>query len=207
MDGLTKGNPAAQAIFDVPANQEIIGRTLYPGVISPVEAQRAQTLEDLNTLLERQAEPVAKPDGSIGVKLPVEPSPVWNYAVVIPTIQEFMIENADLRVKSPIGWSQMEQYYAMCQDAQAAQLARKADLEMKVRAAGAPPPQNQGPQQEMQQEFQELLQAARPAITRLAQIMQMDPMLTKGTASAQVSAAKEIVDTTVDGAKLMAGGK
>ena len=205
MDGLTKGNPAAQAVFDVPANQEIIGQVLYPGVVSPVAAQRAETLQDLNTLIEQTATPVVKPDGSIGMKLPVEPSIVWNFGVVIPTIQEFMIENADLRIKNPVGWSQMEQYYGMCQDMQAQQGIRKAALEMKVKAAGAPPPD--GSQASFQAEMQELLQAAGPAIIRLGQIMQLDPMATKGTASAQVSAAKEIVDTTVDGARLMAGGK
>ena len=207
MDGLTKGNPAAQAVFDVPANQDIIGSVLYPGVVSPVSAQRAETLQDLNTLLEHAAMPFAKPDGSIGSKLPVEPSIVWNFGVVIPTIQEFMIENADLRIKNPLGWSQMEQYYSICQDMQTAQLVRKAQLELKVKAAGVPPNPNQGPAQELQAEFQQLLATAGPAVTRLAQIMQMDPMATKGTASAQVSAAKEIVDTTVDGAKLLAGGK
>ncbi len=99
----------------------------------------------------------------------------------------------------------MEQYYGMCQDMQAQQGIRKAALEMKVKAAGAPPPD--GSQASLQAEMQELLQAAGPAIIRLGQIMQLDPMATKGTASAQVSAAKEIVDTTVDGARLMAGGK
>jgi hypothetical protein len=45
---------------------------------------------------------------------------------------------------------------------------------------------------------------AGPAIQRLLQLAQIDPAFTKGTASAQVSAAKEIVDSTVKGAELMA---
>jgi hypothetical protein len=52
--------------------------------------------------------------------------------------------------------------------------------------------------------MQQLLQVAGPAIQRLLQLAELDPGFTKGTASAQVSAAKEIVDTTVDAAKLMA---
>ena len=136
MDGLTKGNPAAQAIFDVPANQEVIGKVLYSGLISPVAAQRAETLQDLNSLLEMPSMPQIQPDGSMTQRLPVEPSIVWNFAVVIPTIQEFMIENADLRVKNPAGWGRMEQYYGMCQDMQTAQLVRKAQLELKVNQAG-----------------------------------------------------------------------
>jgi hypothetical protein len=84
---------------------------------------------------------------------------------------------------------------------QAIQGMKKAALELKVKQAGAPPPQ--GPDPTVAAEMQQLMQAAGPAIIRLAQIMQLDPMATKGTASAQVSAAKEIVDTTVKGAQLM----
>ena len=141
MDGLTKGNPAAQRIFDVPANQDIIGSALYPSVVSPVKAQRAQTLQDVNVLLEQAGMPQENQDGSIGVKLPVEPSILWDYSIVIPTIQEFMIENADLRVKNPLGWGQVERYYGMCQDMQTTQGVRKSQLELKVRAASQPPPQ------------------------------------------------------------------
>ena len=46
-----------------------------------------------------------------------------------------------------------------------------------------------------------------PAIRRLAELMAMDPSLTKETMTGQVQAAREIVDTTVDAAKLAAGGK
>jgi len=55
--------------------------------------------------------------------------------------------------------------------------------------------------------MQQLIAVAGPAIQRLLQLAEIDPMLTKGTATAQVSAAKEIVDTTIDAAKLAAGDK
>lgn len=209
MTELTQGNPAAQRIFDVPANQETIGKALYPGVVSPVAAQRLQTLKDLNTLMEAgakgQVEPQMHPDGSVAMKLPVEPSIVWDYGVVIPTITEYMIENAEFRIKNPMGWSYSEQYLGACQDMQAQQGMRKAALELKVKAAGSPPPQ--GPDPTVAAEMKALMSQAVPAIRRLAELMAMDPSLTKETMTGQVQAAREIVDTTVDAAKLAAGGK
>jgi hypothetical protein len=206
MDGLAKQNPAAAAIFDVPANQEIIARTLYPGVVSPIAAQRAQTLQDLNTLLEKTAEPIMKPDGSIGSKLPVEPSIVWDYAIVIPTISEFMIENADLRITNPVGWSQCEQYLSACQDMQTTQGARKASLELKVKAAGMPPPPQNPAQQGAQAALQEILQKALDMVNREAEIAHLPPQGQNGNLAPQVSAANNIVKTAIDTLKV-AGGK
>ena len=186
------GNPVAQAIFDVPVNQEVIGRTLYPGVISPVSAQRAKTLQDLNTLLEQGAQPVMNEDGSIGEKLSVEPSILENFEVVIPTITEFYIENADLRIKNPVGYSHIEQYYGMCQDMQAQQGVRKAGLELKVKAAGAPPDQKDPEQQAV---VQQLRTAAADMVAWCEKLAQIDPMATKGTITGQVSAASKVIDS------------
>ena len=83
--------------------------------------------------------------------------------------------------------------------------ADQSNRQMQVTKAGQPPPPPPDPQ--MQAEMTALLQAAGPAIIQLAKIMQTDPMLTKGNLKDQVSAAKTIVDTTVDAGKLMAGGK
>lgn len=197
-----QGNPAAQAIFDVPANQELIGTTLYPGVISPVSAQRAKTLQDVNTLLEAQAMPVMRQDGSIGMQLPVEPSIVEDFGVALPTISEFMIENADLRIKNPIGWSQLEQYFGQCQDMQAQQGQRKAALELQVRQAGQPEPPPPDPG--MQQIVAKLDGLATMMGEQLARLSAIDPMMTKGTITGQVSAAKAIVDAATDIGKAMA---
>lgn len=205
MDGLTKGNPAAAAILDVPANQEIIGKVLYPGVVSPVSAQRAETLQDLNTLLEAPPMPVQNPDGSVGMKLPIQPSIVWNFGVVIPTIQEFMIENADIRVKNPVGWSNMEQYFGMCQDMQAQQAQRKAALELKVKQAGLPPPP--GPDEGSQAALRELLGKALQMVDREAELAMLPPLGKNQSITAQVSASDHIVQTALDASKLAAGGK
>jgi hypothetical protein len=208
---LTGGNPAAQAIFDVPVNQEVIGSVLFPNVISPVSAQRAKTLQDIAVLLEQPAEPVMNPDGSIGIKLPVEPSIMEQFEYAIPTVQEWYIENADMRIKNPVGYSAVEQYFGMLQDMQTAQQSKDAVNKGKVQHAGQaaanPPPPPDPNVQTMQEEFQALMQQAGPAIIRLAEIAQMPP-LPKGTSlQAQVASAREIVDTTIDGARLVAGGK
>jgi hypothetical protein len=208
LEELSSGNPAAQAIFDVPINQEVIGSVLYgKSIVSPVSAQRAKTLQDIAVLLETPSEPLMKPDGSIGSKLPVEPSIMEQFEFAIPTIQEWYIENSDMRIKNPVGYSQVEQYYGICQDMQAQQGVRKAQLDQKVEAAGVPPKQPDPMAETLQDEMKLLIQQAGPAITRLMELAALDPMATKGTATAQVSAAKEVIDSTVDGARLLAGGK
>lgn len=207
MDGLSKGNAAAQAIFDVPANQDIIGSVLYPGVISPVTAQRAETLQDLNTLLENKAMPIARPDGSIGAKLPVEPSIVWHFDIVIPTIEEFMIENADLRIKNPLGWSQMEQYHGMCQDMQTAQLVRKAKLELQVKSASVPPQQPDPAQQGAQAALKEILGRALNMVDRQIELANMPPEGPNGNIAPQVTASNNVIKAAIDTLKVSAGGK
>lgn len=193
-------NPAAQRIFDVPANQERIGSVLFPNLVGPINAQRAKTLADLGVLQEQMAEPVQNPDGSIGAKLPVDPSVVEDMSVAIATISEYMIENADIRIKNPIGWSQMEQYFGACQEMQAQQKIRTEKLNLEVKAAAAPP---QAPKvdPETVAEVRELQQQASVAIAQLIKLAQLDPALTKGTATAQVSAAGDIVDAAVDASK------
>lgn len=205
MTELGNGNPAAQRIFDVPSNQLVIGKVLYPGVESPVQAQYAQTLQDINTLLDKPATPIMRPDNSVGAQLPVQPSILWDFSTVIPTIQEFMIANADLRFKNPIGWSQVEQYFVQCQDMQTTQGMRKAALEQKVRAAGAPP--QQGPDPGTQAAIAELHKLAVGMADQLSKLSMVDPSATKGTITGQVAAAKEVVDAGVKVASLQAGGK
>lgn len=205
MKELSAQNPAAAAIFDVPANQEIIGKVLYPGVVSPVAAQRAKTLQDMNTLLQNPGTPVLNPDGSIGAKLPVEPGITEQMETAINTIVEFTIENADIRVKNPMGWGQIEQYYGLCQDMQAQQGMRKAALEQKIREAGQP--QQQGPDPGTQAAISELHKLAVGMADQLAKLSQYDPSATKGTITGQVAAAKEVIEASVDVARLQAGGK
>jgi hypothetical protein len=202
---LSKGNAAAQAIFDVPANQEIIGSTLFPNIVSPVTAQRAKTLQDMNTLLEQPGTPVMNQDGSVGAKLPVEPSILEDFSIALPTISEFAIENADLRVKNPVGWSQIEQYWGMCQDMQAQQEVRKAQLGLKARMAATPPPTRPDPG--TQAAVARLHMLASQMADQLARLSMVDPAFTKGTITGQVSAGKEIIDSAIDASEALAGKK
>jgi hypothetical protein len=199
---LSAQNPAAQAIFDVPVNQEIIGSTLFPNIVSPVSAQRAKTLQDMNSLLKDPATPFLKPDGSVGMRLPVQPSVMETMPIAIATIEEFAIENADLRLKNPEGWSQMEQYHGMCQDMQMQQESRKAALQLQVQQAGSPPPPQPDPGQvQYSQNLRELAMQMLQWSTRLAQI---DPAATAGTITGQVAAAREVIETGFKVEKLQA---
>lgn len=202
---LSKGNPVASAIMDVPANQDMIGSTLWPNLVSPVNAQRAKTLQDLGILQEQTATPFLKPDGSVGSKLPVEPS-IWeNFKVGLATTEEFLIENSDLRIKNPVAFSQFEQYYGMQQDMQMQQESRKAALGLKVQQAGVPAPQPPDPQMQAQQE--QVRQLALSALSLLETIGQMPPEETGGTVTGQVAALREVVETGYKTEKLVATGK
>lgn len=206
LEELTAGNPAAQAIFDVPVNQEVIGSVLYGGtIVSPVTAQRAKTLQDIAVLLEQNAEPVMNPDGSIGSKLPVEPSIMEQFEYAIPTVQEWYIENSDMRLKNPLGYSQVEQYYGMLLDGDTAKKSRDAANNQKVQQAGAPP--KDGPSPQEQGILQELQKLSVQMADRLAALALVDPMDTKGTITGQYQSAAKVVDLTVDATKLMAGAK
>lgn len=202
---LSKGNTAAQAIFDVPVNQEVIGSVLFPNVISPVSAQRAKTLQDLAVLLEQTATPIMNPDGSIGSKLPVEPSIMEQFEYAIPTVEEWYIENADMRLKNPVGYSQVEQYYGMLLDGDTAKKSRTASNNQKVQQAGAPP--KDGPDPQQQEVVAELQKLAAGMADQLAKLSMVDPMLTKGTLTAQVAAADHVMEAAIDAERLMAGGK
>jgi hypothetical protein len=202
---LSKKNPAAAAIFDVPVNQEIIGKTLFPNIVSPVTAQRAKTLQDLNTLITKPGTAAANPDGSIRAVLPVTPSPLENFDIVLATIQEFAIENADLRIKNPLGWDQVEQYWSQCEDAQAQQAARKAALQLKVNEAGQP--QAPGPDPGIQAAVAKLDQVATQLIDTLNALANTPPLPKGVTITGQVAAAKEGVEAALEATSLVLGKK
>jgi hypothetical protein len=206
MEELTKGNPAAQAIFDMPVNQEVIGQTLYgKTIVTPTSAQRAKTLQDIATLLQQTAEPVMNPDGSIGSKLPVEPSVMEQFQYAIPTIEDWYIENADQRIKNPLGYGQVEAYWEQCLEMQTQRQAKDAANKQKVTQAGAPPPDAPNPQQQAM--VAELQKLASNMVDQLAKWSTIDPMLTKGTITGQVAAANDILEATLDANKLLAGAK
>jgi hypothetical protein len=211
MEELTKGNPAAQAIFDMPVNQESIGSVLYgKTIITPTSAQRAKTLQDIAVLLETPAEPVMNQDGSIGVRLPVVPSVMEQFEYAIPTVQEWYIENADMRIKNPVGYSQVEAYWEQLLEMQAQRQAKDAMNKGKVQQAGqaaAAPPPPPGPDPQTRAVVAELQRLAAGMADQLSRLATLDPAMTGGTITGQVAAAKEVVEASIDAERLMAGGK
>jgi hypothetical protein len=137
------------------------------------------------------------------VQLPAAPSLSDNLDYSLEVAEKYMQDNASRQYDGTPAWQWWQLYYDAIGEVRTQKLMKQAARQMRIQAAGQPPKQPDAGQQTMQQEFQQLMGVTAPAIARLAQIMQMDPSLTKNTANAQVSAAKEIVDTTVDAAKLI----
>lgn len=202
---LTKGNPAAADWFKVPANQDLALSTMVPGSVCPDEAQRLKTEADIQTIVDNGPQIKMNPDGSVGTELPVHPVKTEDFTVAKEVLQRYMVEHFELRTDDPAAWVGLTQYWDELEQTEMEVAQKQANRQMSVNAAGQPPAPKPDPN--MQAEMQQLLQAAQLAISRLTQISQVDPMMTGGKMTDQVNAAKEIVSTTVDGAKLMAGGK
>ena len=198
-----KNNPAAIAIIDVPANQEIMASNAFPGFVSPTQAQRLKTLKDLATLAEQEATPEMKQDGSIGLKLPVMPSIVEHFDVAIPTVEDYMLDNADQRMKNPLCWGRWEEYWKQCREMENQQKILAAGMQQKVQAAGAP--SKPGPDPGTQATIAELHKVAMGLVDQLARLATIDPALTKNTITGQVAAAKEVVDSAVKVQEAMMG--
>lgn len=205
---LQENNPAAAEWFAVPQNQDLAMSVMLPGSVRPSEAQQLKTEADIQMILERGGQPVMNQNGTVGSALPVHPSKAENFPVAKLVLGRYILEHFDLRVKDPVSWMLLHQFWDELDDMDMQVAAAAAQRQSKVTQAGMPPKPGPSPvEMQTQQEMQQLMSVAGPAIVRLAQLMQLDPSATKDTASAQVSAAKEIVDTTVDAAKLAAGGK
>jgi hypothetical protein len=199
---LAKNNPAAAEWFDVPANQDLAESLMLPGSVIPNEAQRLKTEADIQTLIDQGPEVKENPDGSIGSDLPAHPGKWEDIPVAKKVLGRYMNEHFELRTEKPDRWIALAQYWDELDDMDMQVASNAAKRQMQVTEAGKPPAP--APDPTAQSEMQQLIAVAGPAIQRLLQLAQIDPAFTKGTASAQVSAAKEIVDSTVKGAELMA---
>jgi hypothetical protein len=203
-DGLTKGNPAATEWFNVPENQDLALSTMLPGSVLPDEAQQLKTESDIQLIIEQGPQVTMRPNGSVGSELAAHPSTKENFPVAKKVLQQFILSHFELRVTDPQAWMALHQYGDELEDMEMQVAQKRSARQLSVTQAGQPKPPAPDPQ--IQGEMQQLIAAAQIAIQRLTQIAQLDPMLTGG-AKDQVSAAKEVVDSTVDAAKLMAGGK
>lgn len=197
-------NPAAQAVLDIPSNQEQAITVLgVEGMVIPGGAQRSKTLQDIKKLLEPQPPipniqpgPNGQPVAS-GLLLPVQPSPVFtDFKVAKETVELFAQENCDLEQTNPEGWKRLNAYYGLLEQLEMQKAAKIAARTAQVRQAGAP---QQDPAQ--QQAAQVLLQDGARAVEDLQRMSEVDPLMTKGTMSAQVSAASQIVKSAIDVAK------
>lgn len=204
---LSNNNPAAAEWFKVPANQQMVLSTLVPGSVSPVQPQITKTQMDIQVLVsDTDPHPVENPDGSLGMQLPVTPDKnIENFDIAKQTLRQYMLENCDLRNSNPMAWDNLNRYMDMLEDMDAQVAAERAARQMKVNQAGQPP--KPGPNPETQGALAEILRKALAMVDREAAIANMDPMLTKGTVTGQVSAADHIVKAAIDAQRLVAGGK
>lgn len=202
---LSKGNPAAKEWFAVPANAQQVLNTMLPGSVSPVEAQITKTQVDIQILLAKPAVPVEAQDGSISIKLPVEPDKSFeDYATAKACVRNFAMENSDLRFSDPEAWERLNMYYDLLEEMDAQVAADTAARQLKVNQAGAPqPPPAQGPPPETMAAVQELLRKAVAAVDGLMQQGMTPAAVTKGTLTAQVSALSDVVDSAIDASKEM----
>jgi hypothetical protein len=195
-----QGNMAAAQIADEPENAEMMISSLAPGMVAPTEAQREKTLGDLASLCDQPGDPTGE------AALASEPDVSDDLTIAIEVCERYLQQNARSMKKALDGaWQRCQRYLEQARDLDAAKKTAQAKRQTAIQAASAPP--QPGPDQGTQAELKEMIAAAQQAIPLLLKIGAMDPALTKATATAQVSALKEIVDTTVDAAKLAAGGK
>lgn len=202
---LTSGNPAAQQWFAVPANADMVLNTMLPGSVSPVEAQITKTTVDLQILISQPSSWSIGPDGQSVEKLPVEPDKNFEeYDVAKACVRNFALEQSDLRFSNPLGWQRLNDYYDMLEDADAAVAAARAARQLKVTQAGAPPPpQPPQPPPEAMAAVMEILRKAVQEVDTLANISQQPPLPKGSSLTAQVTAAKEVVDSAIAAGKEM----
>lgn len=199
-------NPAAQAWLDVPSNQELLSRYWgLPGSVTPGSAQQSKTLQDIRTLLQPNAkptpmmdpktgQPVMDSDGTMRLRPSLPPSKwVEDYPLLKSTVMEFCQNNSDLRFSNPVGWQNIIAYYRLACQYEAEVAGENNKLQMQAKEAAAPPTPEANPA--VQQLEASLIQQTADAVDNLHQISHIPPALTGGTATAQVAASKELVDT------------
>jgi len=191
----SQDNPIATAIMDVVPNQEsaiaILGT---PGMVLPSAAQRARTLQAINTLMENNYIAVQDPQTGQQVnQLPVVPEQeVEDFPILRDTMRLFWQENGDYKKSNPGGWERTKAYYAMALQLEAGEAAQEAQRAMKVKMAGAPPPPPPDPMMEQAKAL--LLRDAADEVQNLQRISHLPPLGQNGSEAAQVSAGGKILD-------------
>jgi hypothetical protein len=201
-------NPVAQAWFDVPSNQELASTISgLPDSVTPGEAQRSKTLQDINKLLSIQGppppmlgpngQPVLDDDGTPRVSPTIAPNKwVEDYITLRNTIVQFCAENSDSKDKNPNGWANLIAFYRLACEYEASVEQYKATLKAKVQAAGVPPPPP-GPEANpaIQQIEAEAIKQAMGAVDGLSKLGALPPLPQGSSIQGQVAAYKELVDS------------
>jgi hypothetical protein len=195
MEQVGENNPIAKEIFDVQANQETILSVMAgsSGLVLPGAAQRARTLQHVNTLLEQDWSAEVDPQtGQQKQALPVVPEKnVDDFVEARTVMKQFRQENSDLAQKNPEGWKRLDAYYEMLKQLEAQDAAEDAQRKSKVAQSGAP-----APDPALAAAKEQLLQDAGTAAQALTAIATAPP-LPKGAGSANVQAGKELIDSVV----------
>lgn len=192
------GNTGAIAWADEPENQDMLMTSMAPGSVAPSESQRTKTLGDIAQLLEQQ-------NWQPGMPLAATPDPTDDFTVAKPVFQKYMQQNSATKLSDPMAWERLNAYWGMLKEMESQVASEDAQRQMKVQQAGQPPKPQPSPQEAA--EFQRVKDLSMQAMELLQQIAQMNPLLTKGSMTAQVAAARENVETGYKAAEMMAGSQ
>lgn len=172
-----------------------------PDMVLPAGKQRSRTLQHINTLMEKDVQPVHDQMGNlVGVQLPVIPNKrVENFKVARDTMREFWQENGDYEKANPGGWQRTEQYYDMLIAQETQTAAEEAQRTMQVKMAGMPPPPQQDPNEKAALDM--ITQDGARAVQRLQQLSEMPPQPPGVNVTPQVTASYDIVRSALDAQK------
>lgn len=193
-----KGNQIALKIIDVVPNQEMFMSVMAPpGTVIPGSAQRAKTLQDINTLLQEDWISVPDPRDPTGQqtiqKLPVEPQGWFeDFPIARDTLRLFCQENMDYAKSNPEGWQRLQTYNSMLQDQDMQEAAGEAKRALQVKMAGSPPPPQLPPEE--QSMLAEARKGTAEAFLDLLNMAKTPPLPKGSSLQAQVAAAGKAVD-------------
>jgi hypothetical protein len=197
-------NPAFQAVFDDPSNQEQAAMALgVPGMVVPGQAMRSKTLQIIDKLLEAEPAPQIDPQTNqpSGRMMPsiMPDKDIDDFTVLKATVRQYCQENFDIAEDFPKGFQNILAYLTAATAMETAFNVQQAQQQGAALAAGhmaaAPPPK---PPPQLSPEEQNMLamvrQDAAPAMGDLLKIA-ATPALPKGSSlQAQVAAAGKLVD-------------
>ena len=188
LEQVSKNNPAAKALFDVPVNQEQM-----LAVLAPELTPAARVAADEDAAGHQCAIGAGRDDGTESGTAALGSSCQWNRRRMLTTsrpqsrtMREFRQDNFQLRIDNPLGWARLDAYYEMLEDLDMQVGKDQAQRTSAVQQAGSPQPPQQPQQMAVLQELQQL---AASMAERLAAIANMDPAMTGGTVTGQVAAA------------------